>query len=50
MNRVKQMLDLDTIAAISTPMGEGAIGIVWLSGPEALSIGDKVYKGPSRKN
>jgi tRNA modification GTPase len=28
----------DTIAAISTPIGEGGIGIVRLSGPEALSI------------
>lgn len=49
MNRVKQMLDLDTIAAISTPMGEGAIGIVRLSGPDALSISDKVFKSPSGK-
>lgn len=43
------MLDLDTIAAISTPMGEGAIGIVRLSGPDALSISDKVFKSPSGK-
>jgi len=28
----------DTIAAISTPIGEGGIGIVRMSGPEALSI------------
>ncbi len=28
----------DTIAAISTPLGEGGIGIVRLSGPEALNI------------
>lgn len=28
---------MDTIAAISTPMGEGAIAIVRLSGPEANS-------------
>ncbi|NPC94888.1 tRNA uridine-5-carboxymethylaminomethyl(34) synthesis GTPase MnmE [Bacillus sp. WMMC1349] len=40
---------MDTIAAISTPMGEGAIAIVRLSGPEALSIADKVYKGPRGK-
>ncbi|MGN9867304.1 tRNA uridine-5-carboxymethylaminomethyl(34) synthesis GTPase MnmE [Bacillus swezeyi] len=40
---------MDTIAAISTPMGEGAIAIVRMSGPEALSIADKVYKGPRRK-
>lgn len=40
---------MDTIAAISTPMGEGAIAIVRMSGPEALAIADKVYKGPRGK-
>lgn len=35
----------DTIAAISTPIGEGAIGIVRLSGPDALDIARKVYQG-----
>ncbi|MFH0772127.1 MAG: tRNA uridine-5-carboxymethylaminomethyl(34) synthesis GTPase MnmE [Candidatus Omnitrophota bacterium] len=34
----------DTIAAVSTPIGEGAIGIVRLSGKEALSIADKIFK------
>lgn len=43
------MLELDTIAAISTPLGEGAIGIVRLSGPEALTISDKIFKSPSGK-
>jgi tRNA modification GTPase len=33
----------DTIAAISTPIGEGGIGIVRLSGPEALSIASRVF-------
>ncbi|MDD5568038.1 MAG: tRNA uridine-5-carboxymethylaminomethyl(34) synthesis GTPase MnmE [Candidatus Omnitrophica bacterium] len=33
----------DTIAAISTPIGEGGIGIVRLSGQKALSICDKVF-------
>ncbi|PJZ01855.1 tRNA uridine-5-carboxymethylaminomethyl(34) synthesis GTPase MnmE [Bacillus vallismortis] len=40
---------MDTIAAISTPMGEGAIAIVRLSGPEAIQIADKMYKGPKGK-
>lgn len=35
----------DTIAAISTPLGEGGIGIVRMSGPEALSIAGKIFKG-----
>ncbi|WP_159592206.1 tRNA uridine-5-carboxymethylaminomethyl(34) synthesis GTPase MnmE [Streptococcus halichoeri] len=37
--------EFDTIAAISTPLGEGAIGIVRLSGSEAISIANKVFKG-----
>lgn len=39
------MLDLDTITSISTPMGEGAIGIVRLTGSRAIEITDKLYKG-----
>jgi tRNA modification GTPase len=42
-------MDFDTIAAISTPMGEGAIAIVRLSGNEAINIVDKVFKSPSQK-
>ncbi|MCI5775616.1 MAG: tRNA uridine-5-carboxymethylaminomethyl(34) synthesis GTPase MnmE [Aerococcus sp.] len=34
---------LETIAAISTPIGEGGIGIVRLSGDDAIEIADKVY-------
>jgi tRNA modification GTPase len=33
----------DTIAAISTPIGEGGIGIVRMSGPEALAILQKLF-------
>jgi tRNA modification GTPase len=33
----------DTITAISTPIGTNGIGIVRLSGPEALSVADKVF-------
>jgi tRNA modification GTPase len=35
----------DTIAAISTPLGEGGIGIVRLSGKDALSIARRVFRG-----
>jgi len=39
-----QKIDLsDTIAAISTPIGEGGIGIVRLSGTDALSIADRIF-------
>lgn len=33
----------DTIAAISTPLGQGGIGIVRLSGKEALAIADGMF-------
>lgn len=42
-------MELDTIAAISTPMGEGAIAIVRLSGDEAIHIADKIFKGVGKK-
>lgn len=35
----------DTICAISTSLGVGAISIVRLSGPEAIAITNKIYKG-----
>ena len=41
---------VDTIAAISTPVGEGGIGIVRLSGPGALSIAAKVFLSKEKKN
>ena len=37
--------EFDTITAISTPLGEGAIGIVRLSGSDSLAILKKVFKG-----
>lgn len=36
---------MDTIAAISTPLGEGGIGIVRISGDDAIRIVDKIFKG-----
>jgi tRNA modification GTPase len=41
----------DTIAAISTPPGEGAIALVRVSGANAVQIADKIFRGkeePSR--
>ncbi|HOJ50318.1 MAG TPA: tRNA uridine-5-carboxymethylaminomethyl(34) synthesis GTPase MnmE [Spirochaetota bacterium] len=35
----------DTIAAISTPIGKGAIAIVRLSGQKAIEIVDSIFKG-----
>lgn len=36
---------MSTITAISTPAGTGGIAIIRLSGPDALSIADKVWAG-----
>jgi len=36
----------DTIAALSTPLGEGGIGIVRLSGASALAIAEKLFHHP----
>jgi tRNA modification GTPase len=35
----------DTIAAVSTPLGEGGIGIVRLSGPRAVTIVSELFVG-----
>ncbi|MBO0460345.1 tRNA uridine-5-carboxymethylaminomethyl(34) synthesis GTPase MnmE [Enterococcus sp. DIV1298c] len=42
-------LEFDTIAAISTPPGEGAISIVRLSGDQALTIANKVYQSGNKQ-
>jgi tRNA modification GTPase len=39
----------DTIAAISTPVGESGIGIVRLGGKDALAIADKIFVSKDRK-
>ncbi|WP_456397349.1 tRNA uridine-5-carboxymethylaminomethyl(34) synthesis GTPase MnmE [Desulfurobacterium sp.] len=46
---MKDYLCEDTIAAISTPIGKGAIGIVRISGKEALSILKKIFRTKSGK-
>ena len=39
------MTGLDTIAAISTPPGEGAIALVRISGANAIAVADKIFRG-----
>ena len=39
----------DTIAAISTPSGEGGIGVIRISGNRAIEIADLIFKGFSGK-
>ena len=47
----RELITSDTIAAISTPAGEGAIALVRISGPDAIRIADRIFRGkesPSR--
>lgn len=37
----------DTIAAIATPVGESGIGIIRISGVNAYTVGDKIFKSKS---
>lgn len=39
------MTNNDTIVALATPSGSGAIGVIRLSGPEAITITNKVFRG-----
>ena len=39
----------DTISAVTTALGEGAVGIVRISGPEALAVGESLFKAASGK-
>ena len=36
----------ETIAAIATPIGEGGVAIVRISGIEAVAVADRVFSGP----
>jgi tRNA modification GTPase len=38
-------LNHDTIVALATPNGTGAIGVIRLSGPDAMAIANSVFKG-----
>ncbi len=41
-------LTTETIAAVSTPAGEGAIALVRLAGPEAIEVADQIYRGKQK--
>ena len=41
---LESLIQPDTVVAISTPRGEGGIGIVRLSGPAALSISQQIFR------
>ncbi len=44
----KSMYKNDTIAAIATGMGKSAIGMIRVSGPEAIAICDTIFTGKKR--
>lgn len=39
----------DTICALATPPGMGAIGVIRVSGPKAIEIADSIYRAPNPK-
>ncbi len=41
---MEQKADTDTIAAIATPIGQGGIGIIRISGPESLEILKRLFR------
>lgn len=41
------MMENDTICAVSTPPGEGGIGIIRISGPDAVGIASRVFRPKS---
>jgi tRNA modification GTPase len=43
------MFSADTIAAIATPLGEGGLAVVRVSGPQAFAVADKCFQ-PAGKN
>lgn len=44
--RMTEFRSSSTIAAISTALSESGIGIVRISGPEAVMVGDRVFRSP----
>lgn len=43
------MTCFDTIAAISTPFGKGGVAVIRLSGSEALTVANKIFRPKSKK-
>ena len=39
------MIQQDTIAALVTAVGESSVGIIRISGPQAVAIAQKIYRG-----
>ena len=44
----EQVAGGDTIAAISSPAGEGAIALIRASGPDAIAVAESIYRGKQK--
>src|ERR1700736_4820096 len=44
----RQLMTGDTIAAISTPAGEGAIALVRISGTDSIAVADKIFRAKAK--
>ncbi len=44
----ERMIAGETIAAISTPAGEGAIALIRVSGIDAIAVADEIFRGTPR--
>ena len=47
---MKKMLETATVAAIATPLGTGGIGVVRISGPDALAVAGRVFTSRQCEN
>ncbi len=48
MERSAPTSNVDTIVAIATPLGEGGLGVVRLSGPQTFTIGDALFRSKKK--
>lgn len=48
MNENSGSLFSAVIAAVSTPLGSGGIGVIRISGPKAQAVADKVFRGKKK--
>ena len=46
---MNSMISGDTIAAIATPVAAGGIGMIRVSGPQALAVADSVFTAVSSR-
>lgn len=49
MKQTEVQIAEDTVSAVITALGEGAVGIIRISGAEALEIGNKLFRAASGK-